>query len=121
VNVLVWLAAAVLGGAGALLRFLVDGAVSQRLARDFPYGTFVVNLSGAMLLGFITGIALTGNAAVLAGSAAVGAYTTFSTWMFETHRLGEDGEPAGAFANLMLSLFLGLAAAALGRAIGGHL
>jgi CrcB protein len=121
VSLPVWCAAAVLGGVGALLRFLVDSVVSQRLARDFPYGTFVVNLSGAVLLGFTTGVALSGDQAVLVGSATVGAYTTFSTWMLETHRLAEEGELARAFANLGLSLLAGLAAAALGRTIGAHL
>lgn len=116
-----WLAAAALGGVGALARFLVDVGVSRRLARDFPYGTLVVNLSGAVLLGLTVGLALRGNAALLVGSAAIGAYTTFSTWMFETHRLAEEGELTRAAANAFLSLGLGLAAAALGRLIGMHL
>ena len=117
----VWCAAALLGGIGALLRFLIDTVVSQRLARDFPYGTLAVNLSGAVALGFTTGLALRGNEAVLIGSATVGAYTTFSTWMLETHRLAEEGELARAFLNALLSLLLGLGAAALGRTIGAHL
>jgi len=120
-TVLAWCAAAVLGGIGALLRFAVDSAVSQRMARDFPYGTLVVNLSGAVVLGFTTGLALSGDEGVLIGSATVGAYTTFSTWMLETHRLAEDGEPARAFANIAVSLVVGLGAAALGRTLGAHL
>jgi CrcB protein len=116
-----WLAAAALGGVGALARFLVDAGVSRRLERDFPYGTLVVNLSGAVLLGLTVGLALRGNAALLIGSATIGAYTTFSTWMFETHRLAEQGELTRAAANAFLSLGLGLAAAALGRLIGMHL
>lgn len=117
----VWAAAAALGGCGATLRLLVDTAVSRRLERDFPYGTLVVNLSGAVLLGFFAGVALRGSASLLAGSAAVGAYTTFSTWLFETQRLAEDGEPALAVANVIGSVILGVLAAALGRAIGGAL
>jgi CrcB protein len=120
-SLVVWCAAAVLGGIGALLRFGVDAIVSQRLARDFPYGTLVVNLSGAVVLGFTTGLALKGDEAVLIGSATVGAYTTFSTWMLETHRLAEEGEVARAFVNVSLSLLLGLGAAALGRTVGAHL
>lgn len=117
----VWCAAAGLGGFGALLRFVVDAAVSQRVARDFPYGTLVVNLSGAVVLGFTTGVALSGNAALLVGSATIGAYTTFSTWMLETHRLAEEGELSKVWANVAVSLLLGLGAAALGRAIGAAL
>jgi fluoride exporter len=121
VSIGTWLAAAGLGGVGAVLRFLVDAGVSRRFERDFPYGTLAVNLSGAVLLGLTVGLALRGNAALLVGSATIGAYTTFSTWMFETHRLAEVGELTRAAANAFLSLGLGLAAAALGRLIGMHL
>jgi CrcB protein len=116
-----WILAGLLGGAGAVLRFLIDGAVSRRLARNFPYGTLVVNLSGAFGLGLIVGLALHGQAAVLAGAATIGAYTTFSTWMLETHRLAEDGELVAAAANALVSLALGLGAAELGRLLGAHL
>ena len=60
-------------------------------------------------------------AALLGGTAAVGSYTTFSTWMFETERLAEERQRASAAANVVVSLVLGVAAAALGRLIGGHL
>jgi fluoride exporter len=118
-GVLLWLAVGVLGGLGALARFVVDGAVGSRAPGRFPLGTLVVNLSGALLLGLLAGLALTGDALLLAGTAVLGSYTTFSTWMFETHRLGEDGEGRVAIANVVLSLVLGVGAAALGRAIGG--
>lgn len=120
-SLLVWVLAAGLGGAGAILRFVIDGAVSRAVNRDFPYGTLVVNLSGSLLLGLITGLSLTGNAATLIGGATLGAFTTFSTWMLESHRLAEEGELARAFANLAVSVVLGLLAAALGRSIGAHL
>ena len=73
-----------------MLRFLVDRAVSTRIGRPFPFGTLVVNLSGALLLGFFAGLALSPHVALLAGTAFVGSYTTFSTWMLETQRLGEE-------------------------------
>lgn len=116
-----WAAAAALGGLGALLRFLLDGIVASRVGRDFPFGTLVVNVTGAIALGLVAGAALRGEAGVLAGSAAIGSYTTFSTWMLETHRLAEEGELANAFANAAVSLALGLLAAALGRSLGGQL
>ena len=59
--------------------------------------------------------------ALLAGAAFVGSYTTFSTWMFETQRLGEDRQVRPLAANLVVSLVAGVAAAAAGRWIGGHL
>lgn len=118
---LVWLGVAVAGGLGAVARFVVDSAVASRRGRDFPYGTLVVNLSGAIILGFLTGLALGSNAALVAGTGVVGAYTTFSTWMFETERLTEERETVNAMTNLVLALILGVAAAALGKAIGASL
>ena len=101
-----------------MLRFLVDGAVSSRAGRTFPYGTLVVNLSGALVLGLLTGLALSGDEALLAGTAAVGSYTTFSTWMLETQRLTEERQVRSAGLNMVVSLVLGVAAAAVGQAIG---
>jgi CrcB protein len=121
VSALVWVGVVLLGGVGAVLRFLVDGAVSARVGRSFPYGTLVVNLSGAVALGLITGLALSRDAALLAGTATVGAYTTFSTWVFETQRLGEDRQVRYLLGNLGISLAAGLAAAALGRWVGTEL
>jgi CrcB protein len=121
VNVFVWAAVVVIGGAGSVLRFLVDRAVATRAGRDFPFGTLIINLSGAVLLGFLTGLALSKDQALLAGTAAVGSYTTFSTWMFETERLAEDREAGRAAANVVVSLVLGVGAAALGNWIGGRL
>ena len=120
-RVLVWCAVGLIGGAGALLRFALDGVVSERVRSEFPWGTLAVNLSGAFLLGLLAGLALHGDALLLAGTALLGSYTTFSTWMLETHRLGEEGELWLGILNIVLSLALGIAAAALGRTIGGAL
>lgn len=119
----VWGGVALLGGAGALARFALDGAVGLRAGRasGFPLGTLAVNVSGALLLGLLSGAALTGDALVLAGTATLGSYTTFSTWMLESQRLAEDADARGAALNVLLSLAAGLAAAALGRTIGAHL
>jgi CrcB protein len=119
--VLVWVGVVLIGGAGSVLRFIIDGAVASWTGRSFPYGTLVVNLSGATLLGLITGLALNHDEALLAGTAAVASYTTFSTWMFETQRLAEDRQLLGLVANVVVSLAAGLLAAALGRLIGSHL
>jgi CrcB protein len=117
-DVLVWVGVGVLGGLGAIARFLVDGLVSARAGGGFPMGTLAVNVSGAILLGLLAGLAVHGDALLLAGTAVLGSYTTFSTWMLETHRLAEDGQGAAALANIVISLALGIAAAALGRWIG---
>ena len=120
-SVWVWCAVVIIGGAGSVLRFGVARAVAGRCGGGFPFGTLVINLSGALILGFLTGLALGRDQTLLAGTAAVGSYTTFSTWMFETERLAEDRELGRAGANVVASLVLGVAAAALGKWIGGLL
>jgi CrcB protein len=114
-TVLVWAGVMLIGGIGSVLRFLVDRALARRVARPFPFGTLAVNISGAALLGFLGGLALSKDAALLAGTAFVGAYTTFSTWMLETQRLGEERQMRPVFANIVVSIVLGLAAALLGQ------
>jgi CrcB protein len=121
VSLLVWIGVVLLGGIGSAARLLVDGAISSRTGRALPFGTLVVNVSGSLLLGLIAGLAVSPNAALLAGTAAVGSYTTFSTWMFETQRLGEDRQGLGLAGNILVSLVLGIAAAAIGRLVGGLL
>jgi CrcB protein len=111
-------AIAAAGGLASVGRFLVDAAVSARAARGLPTGTLVVNLSGAFVLGFLSGRALSGDALAIAGTGVLGSYTTFSTWMFESQRLAEDGRGRAAAANLVVSLAAGIAVAALGRALG---
>jgi CrcB protein len=115
---LVWIGVALAGGVGALLRFELDGAVQGRLAGEFPFGTLVVNGLGSFLLGVLHGAGVTGDQLLLAGTALLGSFTTFSTWMLETERLAEDGDRGLALANVSRSLTIGLAAVALGWAIG---
>jgi fluoride exporter len=113
--VLVWAGVALVGGIGSVLRFVIDRAVARRVARAFPFGTLAVNISGAFLLGFLGGLALSKDAALLVGTGFVGAYTTFSTWMLETQRLGEERQTWMALANIVVSVALGVAAAVLGQ------
>lgn len=115
---LVWVGVVIGGGLGATLRFLVDGAVARRSGSSFPLGTTVVNLSGAVLLGVLSGLAVPADVALVVGTGTVGSYTTFSTWMLETQRLAEERQNLHAAVNVVASLVLGLAAAALGRWIG---
>ncbi|OBF29942.1 camphor resistance protein CrcB [Mycobacterium sp. ACS1612] len=118
---LVWTGVALIGGIGAVLRFVVDRTVASRIGGSFPYGTFVVNISGALLLGLLSGLALSPNLALVVGTGFVGAYTTFSTWMLETQRLAEERQLRPAVANIVVSVVVGLVAAWLGITIGGRL
>ncbi len=76
---------------------------------------------GSFALGLLTGLGVGGDGLLLAGVAALGSFTTFSTWMLETERLAEDGEYGLGVANIVGSVALGLAAAGLGWAIGASL
>jgi fluoride exporter len=107
-----------LGGVGAVARFALDGAVSRRVGREFPYGTLAVNLVGAFVLGVFVGLALSDATYRLLGIGLVGAFTTFSTWAFESHRLGEDRRLGMGVANFAVSLVLGVTAAWAGRHLG---
>jgi CrcB protein len=116
-----WVAVGVVGAVGALLRFHVDGFVQRRTALDLPLGTLVVNLSGSFCLGLLDGLSVTGDTLLVVGTGLIGSYTTFSTWMLESHRLAEEGEGRVAAANLVLSLAGGILAALAGWGIGSLL
>ena len=120
-GVAVWLAAGVLGASGAVARFALDGAIGRRMRGDFPWGTLAVNVTGALAIGVIAGAGVGGDGRFLVAGGLIGSFTTFSTWMFETQRLGEEGEDRLATANLVVPVALGIGAVALGWWIGSLL
>jgi len=120
-NALTWVGVMLIGGTGSVLRFLVDRAVGGRVGRAFPFGTLTVNIAGSAVLGLLSGLALDREAALLAGTAAVGSFTTFSTWMLESQRLAEERQLGIAAANIVVSVLLGVAAVLLGQMIGARL
>ena len=113
-----WFGVACLGALGAVARFRLDSAVSARLPGDFPLGTLVVNLSGSFALGVLVGASVTHRVAFLLGTGFMGGYTTFSTWMVESERLGEAGEVASLLRNLWLSMLAGVGFAGVGFYLG---
>jgi CrcB protein len=117
---LAWVAFVLAGAVGAPVRYLVDGAIGDRTGGAFPWGTFIVNATGSLLLGFLTGLALyhgfPDTPKVVLGTGFCGAYTTFSTHTFETVRLLEDGGHREAARNALGTLAAGAAAAAAGLA-----
>jgi CrcB protein len=119
VTAVVWIGVGVVSGAGAVARFLLHTAVQRRSQSVFPFGTLVVNILGSLVLGVLHGAGVTGDALLLTGTALLGSFTTFSTWMVETESLREGGEARLAVANVLGSLALGLGAVALGWAMGG--
>lgn len=109
------------GGVGAVARFVVDGAVRARVASRIPVGTVLINLSGSLLLGFLTGLVLYHHApaelTLVAGTGFCGGYTTFSTASFETVRLLQDGDVRAAALNGGVTLAGALAVAGIGLAL----
>lgn len=117
-SVALLLGVAVLGGVGSVGRVLLDELVSRRADSYFPVGTLVVNLTGSFALGVLVGAGAGPDALRLAGLGLVAGYSTFSTWMLDSHRLAQDGRGRVAAANLAVSLIVGLGAAWLGRELG---
>ncbi|MHB8467345.1 MAG: fluoride efflux transporter CrcB [Acidimicrobiales bacterium] len=117
----IWIGLLVAGSIGAPSRYLLDGLVQDHTAGAFPWGTFVINMTGSLLLGLITGAALyhafPTTPKIVLGTGFCGAYTTFSTWTFETIRLLEEGAVREALINAALALLVGVGAAGLGLAL----
>jgi fluoride exporter len=113
-----------LGGfIGAIARFEVARAIGALFESRFPWGTFAINVSGSFLLG-VLGVIVAQKAAsnsealrLALGVGFLGAFTTFSTFEFETHALFDDGSWVTATANMFASLFLGLVAVRAGIVI----
>ncbi|MDQ6725824.1 MAG: CrcB family protein [Actinomycetota bacterium] len=116
-----WAAFLVAAGVGAPARYLLDGWVQDHTAGAFPWGTFVVNVTGCFALGMLTGLGLYhglgAGARTVLGTGGMGAYTTFSTFTFETVRLAEAGAVDLALRNAAAGLLVGLAAASAGIAL----
>jgi fluoride exporter len=116
-----WVAVGLLGGAAAAARYLIDIAVTARTDHPFPHGILAVNIAGALALGLVAGVALEGQALVIVAGGGIGSFTTFSTWILDSHRLAEAGHTHLVWVNLGLSLVAGFAAVALGHWLGGVL
>ena len=118
---LAWVAFVFAAAVGAPLRYVVDGAIGDRAEGAFPWGTFTINATGSLLLGFLTGLALyhafPKTPKVILGTGFCSAYTTFSTFTFETVRLVEEGALDEAFRNALGTLVTCAAAAAAGLAL----
>jgi CrcB protein len=121
VTALELLLVAVGGGVGAALRFVLDGVVKARVRR-FPIGTMVINVSGSLVLGFVTGLGEAGTIAApmvaVLGTGMMGGYTTFSTASVETVQLLRTGKTRLAVLNGLGMLVVSVGAAALGLWLG---
>jgi fluoride exporter len=115
---MMWLAIAGAGALGAVCRYVLDYAVSARATGVFPWGTMLINVTGSLGAGALAGLAasavLPPELEVVAAGGFLGAYTTFSTAMYESMRLAEDGAYAQTLANLAVPLVLSVVAAGAG-------
>jgi CrcB protein len=120
-----WLLVIVGAAIGAPLRYLTDRAVQVRHDTVFPWGTFVVNMAGSLLLGLLTGAVAAGAASsqvqLFVGTGLCGALTTYSTFGYETLRLAEDGAKFYAAANVVASVVAALGAVFAGVAVAESL
>lgn len=110
------------GGIGSVARYIVAVWVGQRWGRDFPLGTFVVNVSGSFLIGLLMTLMAerfieNPEWRLLLVVGGLGGYTTFSTLQYETGRLIADGELLFAALNIVASILAGFAALKLGEVI----
>ncbi|MBV8386325.1 MAG: fluoride efflux transporter CrcB [Acidimicrobiia bacterium] len=112
------IAVGVAGAVGAVARFLLDGAVQDRTAGSFPFGTLTVNILGSLILGFLAGYVLshTGGrtAETVIGTGFCGGLTTWSTASWESVRLAEEGAIFTAVSFTLINLVASFAAAAIG-------
>jgi fluoride exporter len=112
----------VAGGLGAAARLVLDGVISARFRSAYPVGTPVINVTGSLLLGLITGLAISHGLPqqwhLILGSGFLGGYTTFSTASVETVRLLQAGRYASAAVNGLGMLVLSVLAAAAGLLLG---
>ncbi len=111
------------GFVGAAARYLVGNWVAQRWGAAFPYGTFVINVTGSFILAFFSTLAIRLGWAdgwrLLVAVGFVGAYTTFSTFEYETLKLVvETHRVEAAGVNIVGSVVFGLGAAWLGVVAG---
>jgi len=115
------LTVALAGAIGAPARFTLDSWLQRRARTTVPVGTMAVNVSGSFALGLITALAdrhLSSTFQTVVGTGLLGAFTTFSTFSFESVRLAEEGAWRALATYVGVTVVAGLAAAGLGLWIG---
>ena len=109
---------ALAGGLGAAVRFMADGLIRARVRTAMPWATILINVSGSLLLGFLAGLVMEGQAPeslqLILGTGFLGGYTTFSTASLETIRLVQSGRIGLALVNGLGSMAVSVGAAAAG-------
>ena len=112
-----WVLIGAAGGLAAVFRYLLDAEIARLANSPFPIGILAVNLTGALLVGLAAGSALSGQTLTIVAGGLIGSFTTFSTWILDTHKLALLDQMRLAWLNIAVSTVAGLAAVVLGHAI----
>ena len=119
---LIFIMLSIAGGVGAVVRFIVDGFVRAHMTTRFAWATTIINVSGSLVLGFLTGLTVehlvSTDTSYVLGTGFLGGYTTFSTASYETVQLIKERRYGQSFISGVVMLVLALAAAGLGLWIG---
>ncbi|WP_342025190.1 fluoride efflux transporter CrcB [Arthrobacter citreus] len=122
---LIFLVLMLAGGLGAVARFVIDGLVRSRLKTTFPWATTIINVSGSLVLGLLTGLTFMRleptDLSVIIGAGFLSGYTTFSTASYETVQLIKQGRFGASFISGVVMLVLSVAAALIGLGVGAAL
>ncbi|MDI3312597.1 MAG: fluoride efflux transporter CrcB [Thermoanaerobacterium sp.] len=113
-----WVLVGIGGALGSITRFILGKLISKRLDTAFPIGTFIINITGAFLLGVVSSLDITRSAYLFFADGFLGAYTTFSTFMYEGFNFFEKNKKINAFVYILCSLFLGIICYILGFDLG---
>lgn len=121
----IFLLLALAGGLGAVVRFILDGFIRARSKTRFAWATTIINVSGSLVLGFLTGLTLehlvSTDVSIVIGTGFLGGYTTFSTASYETVQLLKKGRYGASFVSGFVMLVLSVAAAVIGLWAGAEL
>ncbi|MGN6133337.1 MAG: fluoride efflux transporter CrcB [Aureliella sp.] len=123
INVMQFVLLFLVGGLGCLARYVASGLVQRLYGGELPLGTFVVNVVGCLLFGFVWTLAdermlITSQTRTVILTGFMGSFTTFSTFAFESNALLHDAEWAVASANVVGHVVVGVLAIMLGMAVG---
>jgi CrcB protein len=106
------------GALGSIVRYSLGKVMSEKRKSWFPLGTFVINITGAVLLGVLSSTNVSSNMYLLLGDGFLGAYTTFSTFMYEGFNLFQDNKKLNALVYIFCSLILGVIGFSTGFYLG---
>ena len=117
---MIYLLAGIGGAAGSIARFVIGRTISKKAKSPFPFGTFAINILGALLLGIVSNIHCSENMYLLLGDGFLGGFTTFSTFMYEGFHLFENNEKWNASVYIGVSLILGISGYIFGSFLAGY-